>query len=136
MATAKSRRELMTILRRADIEAEELPAEFGSPDVDPIDLLLNVAWGLPLVSREERLYRFLHEHRGFLASFQPEARQVLEEMLLKFAEHGSPQLKPETLAVRPFTDLGTVVELANRFGGAQALHEAIDDLGRRLLEAS
>ncbi len=86
----------MTILRRADIEAEELPAEFGSPDVDPIDLLLNVAWGLPLVSREERLYRFLHEHRGFLASFQPEARQVLEEMLLKFAEHGSPQLKPET----------------------------------------
>ncbi|WP_155256565.1 EcoAI/FtnUII family type I restriction enzme subunit R [Salinispora pacifica] len=135
-AAARSRREIMTILRKADVEAEGLPAEFGSPDVDPIDLLLNVAWGLPLVSREERLYRFLHEHQEFLDSFQPQARQVLDEMLLKFAEYGSPQLKPETLAVRPFTDLGSVVELAARFGGAQPLHEAIDDLSRRLIEAS
>ncbi|HET8659511.1 MAG TPA: DEAD/DEAH box helicase family protein [Micromonosporaceae bacterium] len=135
-AAAKTRRELMTMLQKADIDAEELPAELGSPDVDPIDLLLNVAWGLPLVSREERLHRFLHEHRGFLSSFQPKARQVLDEMLLKFAEHGSPQLKPETLAVRPFTDMGSVIELANRFGGAELLHAAIDDLSRRLLEAS
>jgi type I restriction enzyme R subunit len=67
----------MIILQEADIEAEELPEEFGSADVDPIDLLLNVAWGLPLVSREERLYRFLQEHRTFLDSFQPQARQVL-----------------------------------------------------------
>jgi type I restriction enzyme R subunit len=57
-------------------------------------------------------------------------------MLLKFAEHGSPQLKPETLAVRPFTDMGSVIELASRFGGAQPLHEAIDGLSKRLLEAS
>lgn len=135
-ATAKSRRELMAVLQRVDIEAEELPAELGSPDVDPIDRPLNVAWGLPLVSREERLYRFLHEHREFLAAFQPQARQVLDEMLLRFAEHGSPQLKPETLTVRPFADMGSVVELANRFGGAGALHDAIDDLGQRLLEAS
>lgn len=126
----------MVALQQADIEAEELPAELGSPHVDPIDLLLNVAWGLPVVSREERLYRFLHEHRDFLASFRPRARQVLDEMLLKFAEHGSPQLKPETLRVRPFTDMVSVVEPANRFGGAHALHEAIDDLVRRLLEAS
>lgn len=135
-AVARSRRELMDILKDAHVEAEELPAEFGSPDVDPVDLLLNVAWGLPLVSREERLYRFLHEHRNFLESFQPQARQVLEEMLLKFAEHGSPQLKPETLGVRPFTEMGSVVELADRFGGAGPLHEAIDELSKRLLEAA
>jgi type I restriction enzyme R subunit len=135
-AAAATRRELMSLLRQADIETEDLPEEFGSPDVDPIDLLLNVAWGLPLVSREERLYRFLHEHRDFLDSFQPHARQVLDEMLLKFAEHGSPQLKPETLAVQPFSGMGSVVELASRFGGAQPLHEAIDDLSKRLLEAS
>ncbi|WP_420849144.1 EcoAI/FtnUII family type I restriction enzme subunit R [Parafrankia soli] len=135
-AVAKSRRTLIDLLRASDIEAEELPSEFGSPDVDPVDLLLNVAWGLPLVSREERLHRFLHEHRDFLEAFQPQARQVLEELLLKFAEHGSPQLKPATLGVRPFTDMGPVPELAKRFGGAQPMHEAIDELSRRLLEAS
>ncbi|GAA5066765.1 EcoAI/FtnUII family type I restriction enzme subunit R [Nocardia callitridis] len=135
-AVARSRRELVNFLLAADVAAEELPEEFGSPDVDPIDLLLNVAWGLPLVSREERLNRFLHEHRDFLKSFQPQARDVLEEMLLKFAEHGSAQLKPETLGVRPFTEMGSVVELTSHFGGAEALHEAIDELGKRLLEAS
>ncbi len=135
-AVAKTRRELMTILRKADIEPETLPVEFGSPDVDPVDLLLNVAWGLPLVSREERLHRFLHEHRGFLDSFQPQARQVLEEMLLKFAEYGSPQLKPETLGVSPFTEMGSVHQLADQFGGPAPLQEAIDELNRRLLEAS
>ncbi|MFE2426477.1 EcoAI/FtnUII family type I restriction enzme subunit R [Streptomyces sp. NPDC059373] len=135
-AAAKSRRELMAILRAADVESEELPAEFGSPDVDPVDLLLNVAWGLPLVSREERVYRFLHEHRDFLESFQPQARQVLEEMLLKFAEYGSPQLKPETLNVRPFTEMGSVTELADRFSDTKPIHEAIDELSKRLLEAS
>jgi type I restriction enzyme, R subunit len=126
----------MSTLEGFDIDAERLPADFGSPDVDPVDLLLNVAWGLPLVSREERLYRFLQEHRDFLERFQEQAREVLDEMLLKFAEHGSPQLKPETLEVRPLSDLGSVVELASRFGGARQLHEAIDELSKRLLEAS
>lgn len=135
-AVAKSRGRLMAFFHDVDIEAEELPEVFGSPDVDPIDLLLNAAWGLPLVSREERLNRFLQEHRDFLASFQPQARQVLEEMLLKFAEYGSPQLKPETLRVRPFTEIGTEAELTDRFGGTEPMQEAIDELSRRLLEAS
>jgi type I restriction enzyme R subunit len=135
-AVARSRRELISMLREADIEAEQLPEEFGSPDVDPIDLLLNVAWGLPLVSREERLHRFRHEHRDFLESFQPQARQVLEQMLQKFADHGSAQLTPETLEVPPFTEMGSVVELAQRFGGPVPMHGAVDELSRRLLEAS
>lgn len=115
-AAARSRRELISRLREADIEPEQLPAEFGSPDVDLIDLLLNVAWGLPLVSREERRHRFLQEHREFFESFQPQARQVLEQMLQKFADHGPTQLTPETLEVPPFTEMGTVVELARRRG--------------------
>jgi type I restriction enzyme R subunit len=135
-AAARSRRELVTRLREADIEPEQLPEEFGSPDVDPIDLLLNVAWGLPLVSREERRHRFLQEHRDFLESFQPQARQVLEQMLQKFADHGSTQLTPETLEVPPFTEMGTVVQLAQRFGGPQPMHAAVDEVSKRLLEAS
>ncbi len=136
-ASAKSRGALMSILKKADVDAEELPDAFDVPDVDPVDLLLNVAWGLPLVSREERFNRFLHEHQEFLKSFQPQAREVLEEMLLKFVEHGSTQLKPETLQVQPFTKMGSVLELTGRFGGnGLPLHTAIDELGRRLLEAS
>ncbi|MET7766867.1 EcoAI/FtnUII family type I restriction enzme subunit R [Streptomyces sp. NPDC005393] len=135
-AVAKSRRVLMSALDAADIDAERLPTELDSPDVDPVDLLLNAAWGLPLVSREERLSRFRREHRQFLDSFQEQAREVLEGMLTKFAEYGSPQLQPKTLEVQPFLGMGSLRELTDRFGGAQQLHEAIDDLGRRLIEAA
>ncbi|GFE17981.1 DEAD/DEAH box helicase [Streptomyces glebosus] len=135
-ARAKSRGLLMEALKESDINAEMLPAEMGNPDVDPVDLLLNAAWGLPLVSRDERLVRFRKEHRTFLGSFTEQAREVLEGMLLKFAESGSPQLKAETLKVPPFSNMGRVVELTQRFGGGKAAHEALDELASRLLSVS
>lgn len=135
-ATARSRRALIERLAKFDVDVERLPSEFESLEVDPVDLLLNVAWGLPLVNREERVYRFLHEHQEFLERFQDEARQVLEEMLLKFADHGSPQLKTETLMVPPFRDMGSPVEIAGWFGDGQAMSDAIDELCGLLLEAA
>jgi len=135
-AEARSRRVLIERLAECDVDVERLPDDFDTLDVDPVDLLLNVAWGLPLVSREERVYRFLQEHKAFLESFQDEAREVLEGMLLKFEDHGSPQLTTETLLVPPFLEMGSPVEIASWFGDRQALSKAIDDLCKHLLEAA
>ncbi|WP_411293078.1 EcoAI/FtnUII family type I restriction enzme subunit R [Streptomyces sp. CBMA123] len=135
-AQAKSRGLLITLLKENDIDVERLPEDMANPDVDPIDLLLNAAWGLPLVSRDERLVRFRKEHRVFMESFSEQAREVLESMLHKFVESGSPQLKADTLKVPPFSKMGRVVELTRRFGKGNAAHEAFDDLAARLLSAS
>ncbi|MGW3506847.1 EcoAI/FtnUII family type I restriction enzme subunit R [Streptomyces sp. NPDC000994] len=133
-ARAKSRAVLTEALREADIDVEELPEELGKPDVDPVDLLVSVAWeGLSVVSRDERLTWFRREHEEFLDSFGERAREVLEAMLEKFAEAGSPQLKVDTLKVPPFDTMGRVVDLTARFGGARQAHEAIDQLAARLL---
>ncbi|MEU3275585.1 EcoAI/FtnUII family type I restriction enzme subunit R [Streptomyces antibioticus] len=133
-ARARSRAALMEVLREADIDVEELPEALGKPDVDPVDLLVSVAWdGLGVVSRDERLTWFRREHGDFLDSFGERAREVLEAMLVKFAEAGSPQLKVETLKVPPFDAMGRVVDLTDRFGGAREAHEAIDQLSERLL---
>ncbi|MGW1845137.1 EcoAI/FtnUII family type I restriction enzme subunit R [Streptomyces sp. NPDC001966] len=133
-AQAKSRAVLMEALREADIDVEELPEELGKPDVDPVDLLVSAAWeGLAVVSRDERLTWFRREHEEFMDSFGEQAREVLEAMLVKFAEAGSPQLKVDTLKVPPFDSMGRVVDLAARFGGARQAHEAIDQLAGRLL---
>ena len=133
-ARAKSRAALMEALREADIDVEELPEELGKPDVDPVDLLVSAAWeGLAVVSRDERLTWFRREHEEFMDSFGAQAREVLEAMLVKFAEAGSPQLKVDTLKVPPFDSMGRVVDLAARFGGARQAHEAIDQLATRLL---
>ncbi|MFF0478986.1 EcoAI/FtnUII family type I restriction enzme subunit R [Streptomyces sp. NPDC004284] len=135
-AQAKSRAVLMEALREADIDVEDLPEELGKPDVDPVDLLVSVAWeGLGVVSRDERLTWFRREHEEFMDSFGAQAREVLEAMLVKFAEAGSPQLKMDTLKVPPFDSMGRVVDLAKRFGGPREAHEAIDQLAARLLTA-
>lgn len=133
-ARAKNRAVLMEALREADTDVEELPEELGKPDVDPVDLLVSAAWeGLAVVSRDERLTWFRREYGEFLDSFGEQAREVLEAMLVKLSEAGSPQLKADTLKVPPFDSMGRVVDLSQRFGGPREAHEAIDQLAARLL---
>ena len=61
--------------------------------------------------------------------FVPEARAILEELLEKYAEHGIGQLDDlRILEVPPLTDFGTPVEIAQRFGGADELRQAVQEL--------
>lgn len=74
------------------------------------------------------------EHKEFLESFGPKARAVLDALLDKFTEHGAEELSARALRVPPFTEMGNVIELGGLFGGRDALHEAIDNLGRHLFD--
>jgi len=133
-AVARSRAALREELQNRAIEADDLMAKLGHPEADPLDLLINAAWELPLVSRAERALRVQREHQQFLESFGPKARIVLDALLDKFTEHGAEELSARALRVPPFTGMGNVVELGGLFGGRDALHEAIDDLGRHLFD--
>jgi type I restriction enzyme, R subunit len=87
-----------------------------------------------LVSRPERALRVQREHKEFLESFGSKARVVLDALLDKFTEHGVEELSARALRVPPFTEMGNVIKLGGLFGGREALHEAIDDLGRHLFD--
>ncbi|MGH3780945.1 MAG: EcoAI/FtnUII family type I restriction enzme subunit R, partial [Pseudonocardiaceae bacterium] len=56
-AVARSRAALRDELQNRAIEADDLMAKLGHPEADPLDLLINAAWELPLVSRAERALR-------------------------------------------------------------------------------
>jgi type I restriction enzyme R subunit len=133
-AVAKSRAALRVELQNWAIEPDDLMAKLGHPEADPLDLLINVVWELPLVSRAERALRVQREHTEFLESFGPKARTVLDALLDKFTEHGAEELSARALRVPPFTEMGNVIDLGGLFGGREALHEAIDDLGRHLFD--
>ena len=90
----------------------------------------------PAASGRERLRK---DTGRFLDRFGPEAREVLDELLEKYAEHGDAQfVLPDVLEVPPFTDMGNVDEIAARFGGAEQLRSAVTELQtpalRRLIE--
>ena len=51
---------------------------------------------------------------------------MLEELLEKYAEHGIGQLDDlRILEVPPLTEFGSPVEIAERFGGADELRQAV-----------
>lgn len=56
--------------------------------------------------------------------------------LEKYAAYGPSELSPSALQVAPFTQYGTVIELAERFNGGDKLHQALDDLGTRLFSVA
>ena len=59
----------------------------------------------------------------------PEAKAVLNDLLEKYAEHGTAQfLIPDALKVPPISERGNVIEIASLFGGPEKLKEAVSDL--------
>ena len=117
-AHAVGRRALRERLADSHITPEDLAEWAGRPDSDLIDLLLFVAWEVPLLSRAERARRVITRHQDFLLSFAPKAREILDKVLEQYAARGAEELDMEALRSESYTQLGTVVEIANWFGGA------------------
>ena len=108
----------------------------GKPEADPFDLLCHLAYNAPLRTRRERADRLRHEQDAFLSRFAPEAREVLEAVLDKYAEYGAAQFKlPDILETPPLNEWGNVVEIAARFGGGKELRLAVGELQRLLYTA-
>lgn len=108
----------------------------GQPEADPFDLLCHVAFNAPLRTRRERVQRLKEERRDFFARYGPEARQILEELLEKYAEHGNAQfVLPEILRVPPLSDHGTIRQITQAFGGADQLRGAVTELQNLLYAA-
>ena len=75
-------------------------------------------------------------HRQFFERFAPEAREILQEVLDKYADHGVAQFTDEKiLQVPPLSSHGNVLEIAGRFGGASQLRGALDEMQRLLYAA-
>jgi type I restriction enzyme R subunit len=84
----------------------------------------------------DRARRVRKEHADFFERYRPEAREVLEELLDKYADHGIGELDDlSVLQVPPLVALGSPSEIAGRFGGGEALRKAVAAL-RTLLYAA
>jgi type I restriction enzyme R subunit len=134
--TANGRDEVMHELALRGVTFDELAERTGLPEADPFDLLVYLAWNSPLVTRRERVSRLRRDQRAFLEEFSHEAREILEALLEKYAEHGINQLDDfGILQIPPLSSYGTPVEIATRFNGPGKLHHAIDELSDLLYAA-
>jgi sporulation protein YlmC with PRC-barrel domain len=85
----------------------------------------------------ERAQRLRSEQPDFFEQYGPEAREILEELLDKYTEHGTAQFViPDVLQVPPISSHGNVVEIATRFGGVERLRQAVMQLQTLLYAAA
>jgi type I restriction enzyme R subunit len=132
-ANAEKRAALLAELDGRGIDFPSLAAEAGEPDADPFDLLAHIAYNTPLRTRRDRADKLKKDRADFFAGFKPEARQVLETLLEKYATHGVGEFTlPSALEVPPLALMGSVSDIANRFGGVPQLLDAVDRLQNHL----
>jgi type I restriction enzyme R subunit len=128
-ANPRERAEVIRQLEERGINFNELADSVGQPEADPFDLLCHLAFNAPLRTRRERAERLKHDRNDFFDHFSPEARAILEELLEKYAQHGTAQfVVPDILKVPPISERGNVIEIAGYFGGAEKLREAVNEL--------
>jgi type I restriction enzyme R subunit len=133
---SKRRAEIVERLEEKGIDIDSLAEAVGTPEADPFDLLCHLAYNGPLRTRRERADRLKREEKDFFDRFAPEAQQVLDALVEKYAEFGAAQFKvPDILEVPPFNDWGNVIEIASRFGGGKQLRGAVSELQRLLYSA-
>jgi type I restriction enzyme R subunit len=121
------------LLEERGISFIELAEAVKQPEADPFDLLCHLAFSAPLRTRRERAQQLRETRKDFFEQYGPEARQILEELLEKYAEYGDAQfVLPDVLKVPPISFHGLVNDITRVFGGVDRLRFAINELQRCL----
>lgn len=135
-ADAARRQEIITKLAERGVSFVDLADAAGQPEADPFDLLCHLAFNAPLRTRRERAQRLREERRDFFDRYGAEARQILNELLDKYADHGAAQfILPDILGVPPVSEHGSVLQISEKFGGVDELKNAVEQLQALLYAA-
>jgi type I restriction enzyme R subunit len=133
---AEQRIEILNQLRSRGIDPDHLAHVTHQEDADALDLLLHVAYNAPLVTRRERAEKLRQKKANFFNTFTPVAREILNELLDKYADYGIGEFDqlPRVLQVSPFDQYGSTYEIYQLFGGAEKLLKAVDEMQKFLYE--
>jgi type I restriction enzyme R subunit len=104
-------------------------------EVDLFDLICHVAYDQPPLTRKERANNV--KKRNYFTKYGELARQVLENLLDKYADEGITNLESmEVLKVKPFTEYGSPMEIIKTFGNKKEYLKAIHDLETELYKTA
>jgi|Deesub1362A_J573_1020465.scaffolds.fasta_scaffold02610_4 type I restriction enzyme R subunit len=126
---SEQRRVIIQMLEEKGISFEHLAEVTKQYDADPFDLLCHVAFNAPLRTRRERAEMVRKNKQDFFEKYGDMAKEILNEILDKYVEYGLAQLDDmDILKVPPVSEHGNVMEIAEAFGGVNALRSALSEL--------
>lgn len=102
-------------------------------NLDPFDLICHIVWDQPPLTRKERANNV--RKKNYFTQYGEKAKKVLDALLDKYAENGIREIEDQRiLNLAPFNEMGTMMELAESFGGSQQYHGAIKQLSQSLYQ--
>lgn len=130
---AKKKQAIIDLLEDYGIVLDNLAAEI-SKDYGDFDLICHVAYGQPPLTRKERANNV--KKRNYFAKYGEQARAVLTALLDKYADEGISTLESaKVLKLKPFSEIGTPVEIINQvFGGKAQYETAIQELEQEIFK--
>jgi type I restriction enzyme R subunit len=120
-----------------ELEAEGLIldpiADEVGKSLDPFDLICHVAFDAKPLTRRERADNV--KKRNVFAKYGGQARAVLDALLAKYQDEGVLNLDDaNVLKISPFSEMGSVVQLINAFGGKDQFDRAVHEMQSALYE--
>lgn len=104
-------------------------------DLDLFDLICHVAYDMPPLTRKERANNVKKRH--YFNKYGEQARNVLENLLDKYADEGIDDIESiEVLKVKPFTEIGSPIEIVRTFGNKESYLEAVKELEDELYKSA
>ena len=128
-ANSAQRSDIIHQLAERGIDFQHVAAQVGKPEADPFDLVCHLAFNAPVLTRRQRADRMKRQESAFFTFFAPEAREILNDLREKYAVDGELQFTlPDVLKVPPISQRGNVNEIIGKFGGAEQLRNAVNEL--------
>ena len=123
---AERKQAIVEELEAEGLALDAIADELGK-NLDPFDLICHVAFDAKPLTRRERAENV--KKRDVFTKYGPQARAVLDALLDKYRDEGVLNLDDaNVLKVTPFTDMGSVVQLINAFGGKAGFEKAVHEL--------
>jgi type I restriction enzyme R subunit len=124
---SKKKQAIIDQLEEYGIVLDNLAAEVGK-DYGDFDLICHIAYDQPPLTRKERANSV--KKRNYFTKYGEQSRAVLTALLEKYADEGISTLESaKVLKLKPFSDIGTPVEIINQvFGGKDNYDVAIQEL--------
>lgn len=130
---AEKRSKFLATLTEQSIYPDLLSSLLKRPDADSFDIMAHIAFGLPILTREERAKAFKNRNVGFLSALGPKAQEVFLALLDKYRVGGIEEIsKPEVFRLPPFDKMKYITGIAKLFGGFDKLKKAIDAMQKGL----
>ncbi len=128
---AEKKQAIIDLLEEHGIILENLAEEVGKAYGD-FDLICHIAYDQPPLTRQERADNV--KKRSYFTRYGDQARTVLNALLDKYADEGLRTLEnAKVLKLKPFSDMGTPMEIINQlFGGKAGYDKAIAELTQEL----